>query len=146
MTLSTPSSARLALASTSHVPSSSIWSPARKMLPTTTPVVTTPSVRKSSTLSSTASASSPTTALASKVSSSTTQLVVVPVPVLVLFFWSVFLSTTARNPSWPSPSPLHHRSPPLLSSHTTTSWPCTHFWSTLTCPSALTTKQSTTSA
>merc|ERR1712188_342505 len=74
---STPSSPRLALASTSHVPSSSIWnqllsmrselvltdnystpnssSLVKKMPPTTTPVVTTPLVRKSSISSSTES-------------------------------------------------------------------------------------------
>merc|ERR1712106_1124611 len=80
MTRSTPSFPRLAPASTSHVPSSSIWSlpsstrsapvltvsfstPSslslvRRMPPTTTPVVTTPLARRSLTWSSTASESS----------------------------------------------------------------------------------------
>merc|ERR1712093_465937 len=86
--LSTPSSPRLVLASTYPVPSTSSplcvtksapaptassttrnkSSPARKTLPITTLVVTTPSARKSSTSSSTASVSSPTTAPASRVS------------------------------------------------------------------------------
>merc|ERR1712060_986813 len=94
MMLSTPSSPRLVLASTSQEPSSLISSqplsmrsepeptdssstqssssPERKMPPTTSPVVTTPSVRKLSTSALTESESSPISALVSRDSSSST--------------------------------------------------------------------------
>merc|ERR1711966_76926 len=159
-TLSTPSSLRLVLASTSHVPCTSILShlcvtksvpvptvssttlsrsfPVRRMLPTTTPVVTTPSVRRSLTLFSTVFVSWLTTVPVSRVSSSSTRLVVVPDPVLVPSSSSVCPSTTAASPSSPSLCPLPHRSPPPSLSHTTPCSPPTPCSSTPTSPSALT--------
>merc|ERR1719498_552393 len=102
---STPSSPRLVPVSTSQELSSSISSqplsmrsepeptdnsstqsnssPERKMLPTTSPEVTTPLVRKSSISASTESESSPISAQVSKDSSSSTPSVVVPDPVSV---------------------------------------------------------------
>merc|ERR1712086_614818 len=102
MTLSTPSSPRLVLVSTSQEPSSSISSqplsmrsepvptdnsstqsnssPVKKMLPTTSPEDITPSVKKSLISASTESESFPINALVSKVSSSSTPSVEEPVP------------------------------------------------------------------
>lgn len=71
----------------------------RKMPPTTTPVVTTPSERKLSTTYSTVFASWPTTVPVSKVSWYSTPSVVVLDPVSVLSSWNVSLSTTERSPS-----------------------------------------------
>merc|ERR1712168_759730 len=111
-TLSTPSSVRLELASTCHVPSSSIWSQqssmrsgleptancsiqnsgslARKMLPTTMPVVTTPLERRLSTWSWTASVSWLISALVYRASSSSTALAVALDLVSPLCSWSAF--------------------------------------------------------
>merc|ERR1711934_1270436 len=139
--LSTPSSPRLVLASTSQEPFSSILSqplsmrsepeptdssstqsnssPERKTPPTTSPVVTTPSVRKSSISASTESESSLISALVSTVSSSSRPSVVELDPVLVPSSSRDFPSTTVRNPSSVSPSTHPHRFPPPLLSHTT---------------------------
>merc|ERR1712071_735107 len=141
MTLSTPSSPKPVPASTSLVPSLSTWnppssmksvpvptsnfsipnngSPARKMPPTTTLEVTTPSARRSSTWSSTECASSPTSAPDFKDSSSFTLLVEVPDPDSLRCWWSVCLSITERNPNWNSPSTLPPKSPLPLLNHTT---------------------------
>merc|ERR1712178_665303 len=138
---STPSSPRLVLVSTSQELSSSISSqplsmrsepeptdnsstqsnssPERKMLPTTSPEVTTPLVRKSLISASTESESSLISALVFKVSSSSRLSVVVPDPVSDLSSSRDFPSTTVRNPSSVSPSTHPHRSPPPLLSHTT---------------------------
>merc|ERR1712032_1472864 len=145
-TLSTPSSPRLVLASTSQEPFSSILSqplsmrsepeptdssstqsnssPERKTPPTTSPVVTTPSVRRSSISASTESESSLISALVSKVSSSSTPSEVVPDLVLDPSSSRDSLSTTERSPSSDSPSTHPHRSPPLSSSHTHVSISC----------------------
>merc|ERR1712048_784570 len=155
--LSTPSSPRLVPVSTSPDASSSISSPPlsmrsepeptdnssipsnsspeRKMLPTTSLVVTTPLVRKSSISASTESESSPISALVSKVSSFSTPSVVVPDPVSDLSSSRDFPSTTVRNPSSVSPSTHPHRSPPLLLSHTTPCSPPTPSSSTPMSPS-----------
>merc|ERR1712086_346856 len=167
-TPSTPSSPRLVPASTSQEPSSSISSqplsmrsepeptdsfstqssssPERKMPPTTSPVVTTPSERKLSTSALTESESSPISALVSRDSSSSTPSVVVLDPVLVPSSSRDFPSTTERSPSLVSPSTHPHRSPPPLLSHTTPSCLPTLFLSTPMSPSCLTTKPSTISA
>merc|ERR1712045_516423 len=147
MMLSTPSSPRLVLASTSPALSSSISSPpssmrselaptdssstpsssspVRKMPLTTSPVVTTPSVRRLLISASTESESSPISALVSKDSLSSTPSVVVPVPVLVPSSSRDFPSITERSPSSVSPSTHSLRSPPPLLSHTTPSSPLT---------------------
>merc|ERR1712232_689871 len=168
MMLSTPSSPRLVLASTSQEPSSLISSqplsmrsepeptdssstqssssPERKMPPTTSPVVTTPLVRKLSTSALTESESSPTSALDSRDSLSSTPLVVVPDQVSDLSSSRDFPSITERNPSSDSPSTHPHRSPPPSLSHTTPCSPPTPSLSTPMSPSCSTTKPSTTSA
>merc|ERR1712007_220780 len=165
---STPSSPRLVLESTSQDVSSSISnqpssmrselvptdnsstpsnsSPVKKMLPTTSPEVITPLVKKSSISTSTESENLPTNVPVSKVSSSSTPSVVVPDPDSVLSFLRDSPSITVRNPSLVSPSTHPHRSPPLLSSHTTPSSPPILFLSILMSPSCLTTKPSTISA
>merc|ERR1712110_1330135 len=149
---STPSSLRLVLESTSQDVSSSISNQpssmrselaptdnsstqnnlflVKKMLPTTSPEVITPLVKKSSISASTESENSLTNVLVSKVSSSSRDS----------------LSITVRNPSSVSPSTHPHRSPPLLSNHTTPSSPPILFLSILMSPSCLTTKPSTISA
>merc|ERR1712232_1167443 len=168
MMLSTPSSLRPVLASTSQEQSSSVLSqlsltksepeptdssstqssssPERKMPPTTSPVVTTPSVRKLLTSASTESESSPTSALDSRDSLSSTPLVVVPDQVSDLSSSRDFPSITERNPSSDSPSTHPHRSPPPSLSHTTPCSPPTPSLSTPMSPSCSTTKPSTTSA
>merc|ERR1711988_1744080 len=139
--LSTPSSPRLVLVSTSPDASSSISSlplsmrsepvptdnssipsnssPVRKMPPTTSPEDTTPLVRKSSISASTESESLLINALVSKVSSSSTPSVVVPDQDSDPSSSRDFPSTTVRNPSSDSLSTHPHKSPPQLLSHTT---------------------------
>merc|ERR1712110_752622 len=168
MMLSTPSSLRPVLASTSQEPSSLISSQllsmrsepeptdsfstqsslslVRRMPPTTSPVVTTPSERKSLISASTESESSLISALVSRVSLSSTPSVVVPDPVSDLSSSRDFPSITERNPSSVSPSTHPHRSPPPLLSHTTPSCPPTLSLSTPMSPSCSTTKLSTISA
>merc|ERR1712151_689538 len=118
----------------------------RKMPPTTSPVVTTPSVRRSLTSASTESESSLTSALDSRDSSSSTPLVVVPDQVSDLSSSRDSPSITERSPSLASPSTHPHRSPPPLLSHTTPCSQPTPSLSTPMSPSCLTTKLSTTSA
>merc|ERR1712127_609467 len=152
MTLSTPSSPRLVLVSTSQEPSSSISSqpssmrlepvptdnssiqsnssPVKKMPPTTSPEVTTPLVRRSSISASIESESSPISALVFKVSLSSKPSVVVPVPDSDPSSSRDSPSIMVRNPSSVSPSTHPHRSPPPLLSHTTPSSPPTLFSST----------------
>merc|ERR1711883_50223 len=55
----------------------------------------------------------------------------VPDLVLAPFFWSVCPSTTAKSPSWRTPSPRLPRLPLLSWNHTITSLPPTPCWSTL---------------
>merc|ERR1711981_320214 len=165
---STPSSVRLVLESTSQDASSSISSQpssmrsepvptdnssiqsnsslVKRMLPTTSPEVTTPLVKKSSISVSTESENLLTNVLVSKVSSFSTPSVVVPDPVSVPSSSRDFLLITVRNPSSVSPSTHPHRSLPLLSNHTTPSSPPILFLSILMSPSCLTTKPSTISA
>merc|ERR1712151_459941 len=167
-TLSTPSSPRLVLASTSQDASSSISSqplsmrsalvptdssstpssssPVRRMPPTTSPVVTTPSVRRLLISASTESVSSPISALVSRASSSSTPSVVALVPVSVPSSSRDSPSTTARSPSSASPSTHPHRSPPPSLSHTTPSSQPTPSWSTLMSLLCSTTRPSTISA
>merc|ERR1712178_640708 len=168
MMLSTPSSLRLALASTSQEPSSSISSqplsmrsepeptdnssiqssssPVRRMPLTTSPEVTTPLVRRLLISASTESESSLISALVSKVSSSSTPSVVVPDPVSAPSSSRDSPSTTARSPSLVSPSTHLLRFPPPSLSHTTPCSPPTPSSSTLMLPSCSTTRPSTTSA
>merc|ERR1712188_261660 len=165
---STPSSPRLVPVSTSQDASSSISSPllsmrsalaptdnsstpsnsslVRRMPPTTSPVVTTPSVRRLLISASTESASSPISALVSKVSSFSTPSVVVPVPVSVPSSSRDSPLTTARSPSSASPSTPLPRSPPPSLSPTTPCSPPTPSLSTPTSPSCSTTRPSTISA
>merc|ERR1712048_303009 len=165
---STPSSRRPVLASTSHVPSSSISSqpssmrsepeptdssstqssssPVRRMPPTTSPVVTTPSERRLLTSASTESESSPISALDSRDSSSSTLSVEVPDPVSDLSSSRDSPSITARSPSSDSLCTHPHRSPPPSLSHTTPCSPPTPSLSTLMSPSCSTTRPSTISA
>merc|ERR1712139_71615 len=155
--LSTPSSPRLVLVNTSQEPFSSISnqplsmrsepvptdnssiqsnsSLVKKMLPTTSLEVTTPSVKKSLISASIESESSPINALVSKVSSSSTPSVEEPVPVSDLSSSRDSPSITVRNPSSVSPSTHPHKSPPPLLSHTTPSSPLTPSSSTLMSPS-----------
>merc|ERR1712086_574351 len=143
MMLSTPSSPRLVLVSTSQELSSSISSqplsmrsepeptdnssiqsnssPVKKMLPTTSPEDITPLVRKSLISASTESESSPINALVSKVSSSSTPSVEVPDLDSDLSSSRDSPSITVRNPSSVSPSTHPHKSPPPSSSLTTPS-------------------------
>merc|ERR1711981_918337 len=165
---STPSSLRLVLESTSQDVSSSISNQpssmrselvptdnsstqnnlflVKKTLPTTSPEVITPLVKKSSISASTESENSLTNVLVSKVSSSSTLSAVVPDPVLVPSSSRDSLSITARSPSLVSPSTHLPKSPPLLLSHTTPSSPLTLFLSIPMSLSCLTTKPSTISA
>merc|ERR1711981_1320968 len=153
---STPSSVRLVLESTSQDASSSISNQplsmrselvptdnssiqnnsflVKKMLPTTSPEVTTPLVKKSSISVSTESESLLTNVPVFKVSSFSTPSVVVPDPVSDLSSSRDSPSITVRSPSSVSPSTHPHRSPLLLSNHTTPSSPLTLFSSTLTSP------------
>merc|ERR1740138_367023 len=132
MMLSTPSSPRLVLASTSQELSSSISSQPlsmrsepeptdnssiqsnssqeKKMPPTTSPEDITPSVKKSSISASIESESFPINAQDSKVSSSSTPSVEEPVPDSDLFSSRDFPLITVRNPSSVSPSTHLHRS------------------------------------
>merc|ERR1712164_148164 len=138
---STPSSPRLVLESTSQDASSSISSQpssmrselvptdnssiqsnsslVKKMLPTTSPEVTTPLVKKLLIFASTESESLPISALVSKVSSSSTPSVVVPDQVSDPSSSRDFPSIMVRNPSSDSPSIHPHKSLPPLLSHTT---------------------------
>merc|ERR1712178_441870 len=138
---STPSSPRLVLASTSQELSSSISSQpssmrsepeptdnssiqsssslVKKMLPTTSPEVTTPLVRKSLISALTESESLLISALVSKVSSFSKPSVVELDLDLDPSSSRDFPSTTVRNPSSVSPSTHPHRFPPPLLSHTT---------------------------
>merc|ERR1711881_557268 len=103
----------------------------KKMLPTTSPEVTTPLVKKSSISASTESENLPISALVSKVSSFSTPSVVVPDPVSDLSSSRDFPSIMVRNPSSDSPSIHPHRSQLLLLSHTTPCSPLTPSLSTL---------------
>merc|ERR1712188_222303 len=165
---STPSSPRLVPVSTSQDASSSISSPllsmrsalvptdnfstqsnsslVRRMPPTTSPVVTTPLVRRLLISASTESVSSPINALVSKASSSSTPSVVVPVPVSVPSSSRDSPSTTVRSPSSASPSTHPHKSPPPSLSHTTPSSQPTPSWSTPMSLLCSTTRPSTISA
>merc|ERR1712230_188227 len=168
MMLSTPSSPRLVLVNTSQEPSSSILSqpllmrselvptdnssiqsnssPVKKMLPTTSPEVTTPLVKKSSFSASTESESLPINAQVSKVSSSSTPSVVVPDLVSDPSSSRDFPSIMVRNPSSDSPSIHPHKSPPPLLSHTTPSSQPTPSSSTPMLPLSSITKPSMISA
>ena len=96
-------------------------SPARRMLPTTTPVVTTPLEKKSLTWCSTGSGSWLISALVSRDSSSSTPSVEVPDPASLPSSWRGCPLTTERSPSWSSLSTLPPRSPLLWLSPTTPS-------------------------
>merc|ERR1712032_846059 len=121
-------------------------SPERKMLPTTSPVVTTPLVRKSLISASTESESSLISALVSKVSLSSTPSEVVPDLVSDPSSSRDSPSITERNPSSDSLSTHPHRSPLLLLSHTTPCSPPTPSLSTPMLPLCSTTRPSTISA
>merc|ERR1712086_680306 len=147
MMLSTPSSPRLVLVSTSQEPSSLILnqlllmksepeltdnssiqsnsSLVRRTPPTTSPEDITPLVRKSLISASTESESLPINALVFKVSSSSTPSVEEPVPVSDPSFSRDSPLITVRNPSSVSPSIHPHKSPPPLLSHTTPFSPLT---------------------
>merc|ERR1719392_307628 len=168
MMLSTPSSPRLVLVSTSPDASSSISSlplsmrsepvptdnssiPSnsslvRRMPPTTSPEVTTPLVRKSSISASTESESSLISALVSKVSSFSKPSVVEQDPDLDPSSSRDSPSTTVRNPSSVSPSTHPHRFPPPSLSHTTPCSPPTPSLSTPMSPSSSITRPSMISA
>merc|ERR1712159_879368 len=168
MMLSTPSSVRPELESTSPDVYSSISSPlssmrsepvltdncstlnnsspVRKTPPTTSPEVTTPLVKKLSTSASTESENLLISVLVSKVSSYSTPSVVVLDLDLDLSSSRDFPSITVRNPSSVSPSILPHRFPPLLLSHTTRSCPLIPFLSILMSLLCLITRPSTISA
>merc|ERR1719171_2215273 len=150
---STPSSPRPVLESTFQEPSSSILSQllsmklepvptdnssiqsnsslVKRMLPTTSPEVTTPLVRRLSISASTESESLLINALVSKVSLSSKPSVVELVPVSDPSSSRDSPSTTVRNPSLVSPSTHPHKFPPLLLSHTTLCLPPTPSSSTL---------------
>merc|ERR1711990_747342 len=116
------------------------------MPPTTSPVVTTPLVRKSLISASTESESSLISALVSRVSLSSTPSEVVPDPVSDLSSSRDSLLITERSPSSDSPSTHPHRSPPPLLNRTTPSFPPTLSLSTPMSPSCSTTRLSTISA
>merc|ERR550539_1017063 len=119
--LSQPSLMRLEPEPTDNSSIQSNSSQERKMLPTTSPEVTTPLVRKSSISASTESESLPINALVSKVSSPSTPSVVVPDQVSDPSSSRDFPSIMVRNPSSDSLSTHPHRSQPQLLSHTTQS-------------------------
>merc|ERR1711976_1099818 len=166
MTPSTPSSVRLVLANTSPGLSLWIWNPllwmrsalaptascstlssrslVRRMLPTTTPVVTTPLVRRLLTSSWTGSVSWLISALVSRASSSSTALVVVLALASPPCSWRGCLLTMARSPSWSSLSTQPPRCLLLWLSPTTQSCPPIPPWSTLTAPLWLTMRPSMT--
>merc|ERR550534_2025976 len=116
------------------------------MLPTTSPVATTPSARKSSTSASTGSESSLTTALVFRASSCSTPSVVEPDPDSALSSSRDCPSTTARSPSSALPSTHLPKSPPPSLSPTTPSSQPTLSSSTPTSLSCSTTRLFTTSA
>merc|ERR1712038_425085 len=118
---SLPSLMRSVLAPTDSCSTPSSSSLARRMLPTTTPVVTTPSVRRSSTWCSTASVSWLISARVSRASSSSTRSVEVPAPGSLPSSWRGSALTTARSPSSSLPSTLLLRFPLLWLSPTTPS-------------------------
>merc|ERR1711881_690466 len=91
----------------------------KKMLPTTSPEVTTPLVKKSSISASTESENLPISALVSKVSSFSTPSVVVPDQVSDPSSSRDFPSIMVRNPSSDSPSIHPHKFQLPLLSHTT---------------------------
>merc|ERR1712151_551537 len=144
---STPSSPRLVLESMSQDASSSIsnqplsmrselvptdnssiqsnLSLVKKMLPTTSPEVITPSVKKSLIFASTESESLLISAQVSKVSSFSTPSVEVPDPVSDLFSSRDSPLIMVRNPSSDLPYTHHHKSQLPLLSHTTQSSPLT---------------------
>merc|ERR1712048_224430 len=168
MMLSTPSSLRPVLESTSQELSSSISSqplsmrsepeptdnssiqssssPVRRMPLTTSPEVTTPLVRRLLTFASTESESSLISALVSKDSSSSTPSVEVPDLDSDPSSSRDYPLITERSPSSDSLSTHPHRSPPPLLSHTTPSSPPTPSSSTLMSPSCSITRLSTISA
>merc|ERR1712167_15284 len=141
MMLSTPSSPRLVLESTSQEPSFSILnqpllmrsepelidnssiqsnsSQVKKMLQTTSPEDITPLVKKLLISALIESESLLINAQVSKVSSSSTPSVVVPDQVLDLFSLRDFPSIMVRNPSLVSPSTHPHKFLLPLLSHTT---------------------------
>merc|ERR1712176_873570 len=143
---SLPLSMRSELVPTDNSSTQSNSSPVKKMLPTTSPEVTTPLVRRSSISASTESESLPINALVSKVSLSSKPSVVEPVPVSDPSSSRDFPSTTVRNPSSVSPSTHPHKSPPPLLSHTTPSSPPTPSSSTPMSPSCSTMRPFTISA
>merc|ERR1712139_522332 len=167
-TLSTPSSPRPVLVSTSQELSSSISSqplsmrseleptdnssiqsnssPVKKMLPTTSPEDITPLVRKSLISASIESESFPINAQVSKVSSSSTPSVEEPVPDSDPSSSRDFPSTMVRNPSSDSLSTHPHRSQLPLLSHTTPSSQPTLFLSIPMSPLSSITKPSMISA
>ena len=104
---------RCAQAPTASCSTQNSSSPAKKMLLTTTLVATTPSERKSSISYLTGSVSLQISALASRDSSSSTRLVEAPALALLLFSWSVFRSTMARNRNLSLPYTQLPRSPLL---------------------------------
>ena len=101
------------------------WSAERKMPPITMHVVTTLLERKWLTLSLIESVNCLITALDYKVSWSSTPSVVVLDLDSPHCWWSVFQLITARSQSLNSPFTQPHKSPLLLLSHTTQSWPPT---------------------
>merc|ERR1712167_40338 len=144
--LSQPLSMRSELEPTDNSSIQSNSSPERKMLPTTSPEVTTPLVRKSSISASTESESLPINALVSKVSSPSTPSVVVPDQVSDPSSSRDFPSIMVRNPSSDLLSPHPHRSQPPLLSHTTPSSQPTLFLSIPMSPLSSITKPSMISA
>merc|ERR1711959_775464 len=118
-------------------------SPVKKMLPTTSLEVTTPSVKKSSISVLTESESLLTNVPVSKVSSFSTPSVVEPDLDSDPSSSRDSPSITVRNPSLVSPSIHPHKSPPLLLNHTTPSLPLTLFSNIPTSLLCLITKLST---
>merc|ERR1711935_749050 len=143
---SQPSSMKLELVPTDNCSIPSNSSLVKKMPPTTSPVVTTPLVRKLLISASTESESLPISALVSKVSSSSTPSVVEPVPDSDPSSSRDFPSITVRNPSSDSLCTHPHRSQLPLLSHTTPSFPPTPSSSIPMLLSSLITKLSMTSA
>mmetsp|Transcript_23625 Transcript_23625/g.33152 ORF Transcript_23625/g.33152 Transcript_23625/m.33152 type:complete len:206 (-) Transcript_23625:680-1297(-) len=135
-----------ALVPTVHFTTPNKSSMERKMLPITTPVVTTPLERKLSTVFLIASVSLLITVPDSKVSLSSMPLVEVPGLVLDLCSSKGYRLTMDASPNFPLPFLLLLRFLLPLWNPTTLSSPPTPFWSTPTVLSALTMKLFTMSA
>lgn len=103
----------------------------KRMLPTTSPEVTTPLVEKLSISVLTESENLLTIVLDFKVSSSSTLLEEVLDQVQVLFFWRDFLLIMVRSLNQVSQSILPHKSLLLLLNHTTQFFLLTHCWNIL---------------